>query len=55
MSLISDIKQDIIDRYNMSWDDQEDNMGLIEAAKQNFKERIELLIKTIVDHYEEKT
>lgn len=54
MNKIEDIKEEIIERYNLSWENQTDNLGLIEASKQNFKERVELLIHIIKQSYEEK-
>lgn len=50
-----EIKEDILDRYNISWDPSvKDTTGMIQECKDNFKRQVELLIKTIKDQYEEK-
>jgi len=47
MKEIEDLKEDIISRYNMSWEDAhiQDNTGIIQAAKDNFRNLLELLIQ----------
>jgi len=46
MTEIDILKQDILDRYNLSWVEAhiEDNIGVIQLAKDNFKELVETLI-----------
>lgn len=49
MKEIDILKQDILDRYNLSWVEAhiEDNTGVIQLAKDNFKNLVEtLIIKT---------
>ena len=47
MDEIEQLKEDIIKRYEMSWVDAHitDDMGLIQACKENFRELIERLIE----------
>ena len=49
MTEIDILKQDIIDRYNMSWVDAHliDNTGLIQACKDQFKATLELLLEKV--------
>lgn len=44
---IEELKQDLIDRYNMSWEEAHltDELGVIQLAKDNFRELVEQLIK----------
>jgi len=46
MKEIEELKKDIIERYNMSWVEAhiEDNIGLIQLAKDNFRNLVETLI-----------
>jgi len=48
------IKQDILDDYNAWANYLGDNTGIIELMKQNFKNKIDLLIKTIYEEKEER-
>ena len=41
---IEKVKQDILDRYAISWEEIKDNTGLIDLAKKNFEELIDKLI-----------
>jgi len=47
MKEIEDLKEDLINRYNMSWEDAhiQDNIGIIQVAKDNFRNLLELLIR----------
>lgn len=46
--VISKLRQDIIDRYNLSWDDEiEDGLGLIQEAKDNFEKLVDNLIEKV--------
>jgi len=51
MRKINEIKEEIIERYNISWDGMKDEMGLIEEAKQNFRNSVEDLIKEVKQYY----
>ena len=44
---VEEIKQDILERYAMSWDNAEDNMGLIKIAKDNFEYLVSKLIEAV--------
>ena len=46
---IKEIKQDILDRYAMSWEGIKENMGLIDLAKKNFEKLIDELIDLCYD------
>ena len=47
MEEIEKLKEDIIQRYELSWSEAHviDNMGLIQACKDNFRELVEQLIE----------
>lgn len=48
MEDIITLRQDIIDRYNLSWDDEiEDGLGLIQEAKDNFEKLVDNLIEKV--------
>lgn len=47
MQKINEIKEDIILRYNISWDGMQDEMGLIEEAKNSFRNSVEELIREV--------
>lgn len=46
-----ELKEDIIERYNMSWS-KEDEYGLVKACKDNFRNLINQLIKSVRDEKE---
>jgi len=52
MTNIEQIKEDIIDRYNMTFEPPiTDNTGLIESLKENFKALLDSLIEEVKNYY----
>lgn len=52
MTKIEQIKEDIIDRYNMTFEPSiDDNTGLIESLKENFKALLDSLIEEVKNYY----
>ncbi len=47
---IERIKEDIIERYNLTWD-EEDTMGLVNKAKEDFRFQVDTLIQAVIDYY----
>lgn len=57
MDKIEELKQDLLDRYNGTWEEGSydkvlDTLGIVEECKENFKNTLETLIKLI---YAEKS
>ena len=48
--MIEELKEDLIERYNMSWQDAHltDELGIINLAKENFKRQLELLMELCI-------
>lgn len=46
MKTVEELKEEIIERYNMGWEG-EDSMGLIEEAKANFIRLVDELIAAV--------
>lgn len=55
MKEIEEIRQDIIDRYNLTWimEGMTDTTGLVEEAKRNFETTVDKLIKAVRDYYDD--
>lgn len=47
MKEIEELRQDLLDRYNQSWEEAHvtDDMGLIQACKENFEQLLDKLIE----------
>lgn len=48
------VVEDILNDYNLHYEGLTDNVGVVQLIKENFKSKIDLLIKTVIDEQKEK-